>query len=371
MKWSVWKKIGAILILSILWASASGQNYYLVVGAFATEGEAITQFTSYLPENGRDTAYSVTGDNNVLHLYVLRSTNQEEIVTKTLALQRELEKNPFTIQNPGVTTSPSPETTLTTTIPVSASAGAAGEVTASSAHAPPKPRGQYFKFTVHSPAGTTVPGLLHRVDLKEGTVVDTHDPDTYIDILPPVESGKIPVIFGKFGYKEVYKYIDYNDPGSTPGAHLDAHGAWVIPYTAERLEEGDVSVMYNVSFNPNEVMMLPASRDDMDELVQMMKWNPNYVIRIHSHCNGRGKREIRMPGVPFSWFKTQAKTSIVASAKELTRYRAELIRKYLLENGIRDERILIQPWGASDMVVDDDGPYNHLNDRVEIEILAD
>lgn len=371
MNWSVWKKIGAILILSALWESASGQNYYLVVGAFATEDDAITQFTSYLPENGRDTAYSVTGDNNVLHLYVLKSTNQEEIVTKTLALQRVLEKNSVVAQNTGITTPVMPESAVIATTPVSASAGAAEEVTASSGDVPPTPRGQYFKFTIHSPAGAAVPGILHRIDLKEGKVLDTHDPDTYIDILPPVESGKIPVIFGKFGYKEVYKYIDYHDPSSTPGAHLDVNGAWVIPYTAERLEKGDVSVMYNVSFNPNEVMMVPASRDDMDELVRMMKWNPNYVIRIHAHCNGRGKREIRMPGVPFSWFKTQAETTIVASAKELTRYRAELVRKYLMENGIRDERILIQSWGASDMVVDHDGPYNHLNDRVEIEILAD
>ncbi len=365
------------MIVGALWEPASSQNYYLVVGAFATENEGITEFTSYLPGNGRDTAYTLNENSNVLHLYVLKTTDAEEVISKTMALQRELGSNPnpiatsteYKLTSPLVLPGETASATEEASGAGASSAGPAG--LAALGGVPPKPMGQYFKFTIEGPDGKARDGQLHHVDFKEGVELATFKSDTYIDILPPVESSKMPVVFGVFGYKEVEKYIDYNDPSATYGAYRDEHGAWVIPYTLERLEEGDVSVMYNVSFNDNAVMMRPESQRDLDELVKMMKWNPAYVIRIHAHCNGRGKRDITLPGAPFQWFENANTNTIVASPKELTRFRGALVRKYLLEHGIEDDRIRTYAWGSSDMLVDSHGPYAYLNDRIEIEILED
>jgi len=179
-------------------------------------------------------------------------------------------------------------------------------------------------------------------------------------------------VCGIFGYKEIKKEIDYADPSKTDGVYLDDEGAWVIPYKLERLQKWDVSVMYNLAFYKDAAFMLPPSKRDLDELVNMMKTNPNYVIRVHAHCNAKNNRKIIVPGKPSSYFDVEPSAiERKASAKELTRVRAELVKAYLIEHGIDKKRIKTYGWGGGEMLVDQNSVYSKLNDRIEIEILKD
>jgi outer membrane protein OmpA-like peptidoglycan-associated protein len=145
----------------------------------------------------------------------------------------------------------------------------------------------------------------------------------------------------------------------------------VIPYKLERLEKGDVSYMYNVSFYKDAAIMRKPSQADLDELVKMMQSNPYYEITVHAYCNGRSKREIIAPGESKNYFDMDGSVKVKGNAKELTRLRAEAVRSYLVDHGINRDRIDIYSWGANDMLVRSDSPNASINDRIEIEITRD
>jgi outer membrane protein OmpA-like peptidoglycan-associated protein len=252
-----------------------------------------------------------------------------------------------------------------------ASASSSGSA-ANAGGAPPKPVGKYFKFKIESPEGNPLSAQVHHVDFEKGRELAAYDANAFVDLLRPGQSDPMAVVCGIFGYKEIHKYIDYSDPSSTDEeAYVDAQGAWVIPYKLERLEEGDVSIMYNVSFYKDASIMRKLSQTDLDELVKMMHSNPYYEITIHAHCNGKNKREIIALGSNKNYFDVAGSIKVTGSAKDLTVFRAEAIRSYLVDHGVDVRRTKIFPWGGSDMLVKADSPYANLNDRIEIEIIRD
>ena len=180
------------------------------------------------------------------------------------------------------------------------------------------------------------------------------------------------MVFSRFGYKEVHKYVDYTDPSKTDNdAYVDAQGVWVIPYRLERVEAGDVSVMYNVSFYKDAAIMRKTSQVDLDELAGMMHKNPYYEITIHAHCNGKKKREVLALGAKKNYFDVDGSVRLTASARDLTALRAEAIRSYLVDHGVDPQRVNVFAWGGSDMLVKEDSPNANVNDRIEIEFTRD
>src|SRR6187401_149047 len=89
MKWSVWKTVFTT-VASGLFAPAFCQNYYLVVGAFATKNE-IREFTSYLPGQSLDTAYTTYVNGDMMHFFVMKTSSREMAFTKSMELQQGME----------------------------------------------------------------------------------------------------------------------------------------------------------------------------------------------------------------------------------------------------------------------------------------
>jgi len=359
----------------------SQKNYYVVIGAFATEKGDLKEFTSRLPENQSDTAYTIYRDENLLHFYLLKTSNRDEALDKTIRLQEVIngrdpqllnsfrdqdkrnESLEYTLQTPVMTRND--ETASSGTSDATAGAGVPVEKEVV------LPRGKFFKFQVAAPDGTRVLDNVHHVNLKDGRELGTFTTYGNVDVLRPSSSEPMTVVCGIFGYKEIRKDINYSNPEKTTGAFQDEDGAWVIPYNLERLEKGDVSIMYNVSFYKDAAFMVPTSQRDLDELVLMMKANPNYVIKLHAHCNAKGKRKILAPGTAGRYFDVEGAREIEGTAKQLTYHRAELVKAYLIEHGIGKNRIKTFTWGGTEMLVDEHGPYAKLNDRIEVEILED
>src|SRR5688572_10619530 len=179
------------------------------------------------------------------------------------------------------------------------------------------------------------------------------------------------LVCGICGYKEITQLVDYENPSLTESAPQDHENAWVIPFKLDRLKKGDVSVMYDVSFYKDAVIMLPRSQEELDELVSMMSSNPNYQIKVHGHTNGNNKRKIIALGKDRNYFDMKGSDQKNGSAKELSKQRAEAVRDYLVEHGIEKSRMEIMAWGGTNMLAGETSASAKLNDRIEIEILED
>ncbi len=355
MKWRVLKVVYATLVASVFSVSAFSQNYYLVIGAFSTEKDNVKEITSFLPGNSADTAYTVKTDNSTLQFYVMKSTHEDVVVAKSLQLRSE-------VSHPDEQALASSRSSFETS-------AASSDATGVSENIAVKPHGKYFKFIIADSNGDLIPGSVHQLNPFNGTEVERYQTDRYIDISRPAGRQPMELVCAPFGYKPVEKFVDYTSPWLTEGAFMDDRGAWVIPYSLEKLEAGDVSLLYNVSFYNDAVVMLPTSKTSLDQLVDVMKNNPDYAITVHAHCNGKNPRKIIALGEEENYFEVTGSKEIEASAKQLTRLRAEAVKSYLAANGIEPQRVKVYAWGGSNMLAKPTDPNSKINDRIEIEIL--
>ncbi len=349
---------------------AFSQQYYVVVGAFPAD-EGASERRGVVSDPMADTsAYTLSDTEDVLQFYLLKTSDKQSAIRKTLQLKSAFdswsETSPSTS---GVAFS----TLAAESAPETSSSAGASAVAANAGAVPPKPAGKYFKFKIESPEGQIVPGKIHHVDFDDGRELGTYNANTFVDLLRPAGSNEpMAMVFSRFGYKEVHKYVDYANPTKTDNdAYVDAQGVWVIPYRLERVESGDVSVMHNVSFYKDAALMGKSSQADLNELVAMMHKNPYYEITIHAHCNGKKKREVLALGPRKNYFDVDGSVRLRASARDLTALRAEAIRSYLVDHGIDQQRVNVFSWGGSDMLVREDSPGANVNDRIEIEFTRD
>lgn len=384
-----------MLLLCIFCASAAlAQQYYVVIGAFAVESNA-RKFTGYARNQRFDAAYKLNALRNLHYVYVMKTTNRKEAYAEAVRLQTKTE---FTdawvfygyLGNEAASEQPSPvsagpvqqqepvqeKKNIPAEIPGPALEEAKKEPaqiteTVNKSGLPP-PKGKYFRFRITTTDGRPVPGEVHHVDRVRQADIATYKTEQLIDLVSPPQNQPLTIVCGIFGFKEIVKVIDYNDPATSAEAVQGSDGEWIITYKLEPLKKGDVQVMYNVSFYKDAAIMTPQSKTELDELVNMMKLNPNYRIKIHGHCNGNyNKRLIKYPGKKKNYFSMTGAEDKNGSSKELSRVRAETIQNYLLDNGIDKSRMEIFAWGGTNMLVSETSTSARLNDRIEIEILQD
>jgi outer membrane protein OmpA-like peptidoglycan-associated protein len=127
--------------------------------------------------------------------------------------------------------------------------------------------------------------------------------------------------------------------------------------------------MENVKFFNNTALMAPGSETELDQLVAMMQENSGYEVRLHGHTNGDQERDIVSIGKSSNFFGSDvANAKTHGSAKELSLLRAELVKAYLVQQGIDASRISTKAEGGRAMIYDPSGTLAGLNDRVEVEI---
>jgi len=396
----------SILVILLIAAALTlhAQDYYVVIGAYRVQKYA-DAFTGYARNAKYDARQGVHENSKLTYIYVLKTANREDARRLTVHLQKNSEfadawlyKGPLTTKEAEtpVVTKPQPKeepviTPVEETKPVEQPKEEVKEPVDKPIEEPqekpatdpveepedkplPPAKGKYFKFVVSTTDGQPLSTTLHNVDRMQGRDLATYPSNTYADVHRPTDPAiPLTIVCGIFGFKEEIKIIDYNNPGQTPDATQDEKGAWVIPYKLERLKKGDVSVMYNVSFYKDAVVMLPASKEELDELVNMMKLNPNYKIKIHGHNNGNDKTiRITTLGDNKNYFAMAGSKSKTGNGKELSKSRAETIQQYLIDNGIDKKRMDIYAWGGMEMLVKQGAPSAaRLNNRIEIEIMED
>jgi len=178
-----------------------------------------------------------------------------------------------------------------------------------------------------------------------------------------------------FGYKRIDKFIDFDDPindSTRSSVHFQGDTV-IIDFELNRYKAGDYIIMYNVYFFQDAALMKPISKPELNELLDMLDENDKLHVKIHGHTNGNAYGKIiEMSEEDKNYFKLLPTNKVGKnSAKQLSLSRAEIIKRYLIENGISGDRMEVKGWGGKRPIVDKFHGDADTNVRVEIEILKD
>ncbi|MEM9389513.1 MAG: OmpA family protein [Bacteroidota bacterium] len=245
-----------------------------------------------------------------------------------------------------------------------------------------------FTFEVNSLADATVFFNLHNAQNKKDIIGDVQIVDgeraklinvvesgNYISLADPKNgTGKLMLIADVFGYRRAQFELNYYDPAddlAKSNVELLAD-VLLVNLDLVRYHVGDIVTMYNVYFFKDAALMRPESKYEIKSLLDMLQENEDYRIKIHGHVNGKHPGKIISKGESKNFFALdESNSERFGSAKELSLKRAELIRQYLIENGIDANRMEIKAWGGKRMIHDKHSSKAKENVRVEIEILED
>jgi outer membrane protein OmpA-like peptidoglycan-associated protein len=189
---------------------------------------------------------------------------------------------------------------------------------------------------------------------------------------PKSKSGKLILIGNSFGYRKIQHEINYYDTEKDtlqPDISLIGN-YYMVRFEMTRLHKGDIAVLYNVYFYNDAAIMLPESKYELNKLLAMMKENPTYKIILHGHTNGNGRGKIIRVGASKDFFNLTADDIVSenASAKELSGARAQVIKDWLVSQGVATDRIEVKAWGGSRMLHDKNSQNARRNVRVEVEV---
>lgn len=375
---------------------------YVVIGAFAVQQNAI-RFTSHAKSLRYDARYEFNANRGLYYVYVLDTRDREKALSEARRLRVESEfidawvyGGALNDDAPGVDINPVTEGQLGAvnhddTAPALADASGA-EVTASAtpaatqttATAAPAAPGRASREVEDAALGKrfifelfrandqkVVEGDVQVVDTDRSRRIATYKGNEPVRVASPAsKTGNITLISEVFGYRKVQHELNYNDPQG-PTVREDAEGNVIVPFELMRLQRGDIAVMYNVYFFKDAGVMRPESRYEVNSLLEMLRENPNYKIRLHGHTNGSAPGKIISLGDEKNYFSLTGTKEGFGSAKKLSEQRAEVIREFLLEQGIEASRMQVKAWGGKRPIHEKNSPRAEENVRVEVEILED
>jgi outer membrane protein OmpA-like peptidoglycan-associated protein len=379
-------------------------GYYVVVGSYAASRENIAQnYVEVLSRQGYKASY---GYNAVRKMYFVYLGEYNDLKSALRAMQKTRRTkfpDSWVRVVPGVvTTNPvgvvaPPETPVQPLTPENTSKPVAERapvretspaLQSDSARSEPEITDneeikQYERMTL----GNTEVFLSlfdarnHRIVNGEVQVVDTERAKALTKVKgneylvlpdPKSKSGQLTLICEAFGYRKVQQEINYPLPlADTVKPFIDLMGTTiVINFDLIRYHKGDIATLYNVYFYNDAALMLPESKFELNSLLSLMQ-EGSYRIRLHGHTNGNYHGRILSMSENKNLFSLEGSKNTVGSAKDLSRLRAEVIKEYLIENGIAADRIEIKAWGGKKPLFDKHSVNAKRNVRVEVEILSE
>ncbi len=368
----------------------SEASNYVVIGAFLIHKNAI-QFTEHVRNKCHlDAKFELNQNRNLYYVYVLDTDDRVQAINEAMRLRTEAEFtgawvyhgtfdkvdtqigdqesilgidiNPVTEQHIIDVTSddrPDPQNNAT--------------LHANELRTDQAVDGKNFFFKIFNETSNfLVEGDVDVIDIRRLRKMASYKGNTVVRVSAPMnKQDSITLVCEVFGYRKVQYHIPYNDP-EDPTITRDEQGTIIIPFELKRLRKGDIAVMYNVYFFIDADVMRPESRFEINSLLEMLKENEKYRIKIHGHTNGGANGKIiSMNKNSKSFFALSDAREGIGSAKQLSEKRAETIRNYLVSNGIDPERMQIKAWGGKRPLQDKHSARAQENVRVEIEILED
>jgi outer membrane protein OmpA-like peptidoglycan-associated protein len=219
-----------------------------------------------------------------------------------------------------------------------------------------------------------VDGDIDVIDTERSRLITKVKGNEYLVLPDPKsKSGQLSLICESFGYRKIQQEINYPLPlADTIKPHIDLMGTTiVINFDLVRYHKGDIGTLFNVYFYNDAALMLPESKYELNSLLQLMNENPNYRIRLHGHTNGNYSGKILSIGEDKDFFSLEGASQGIGTARDLSRNRAEVIRDYLISNGVDASRMEVKAWGGRRPLFDKNSTNAKRNVRVEVEILAE
>ncbi|MFZ1807572.1 MAG: OmpA family protein [Cyclobacteriaceae bacterium] len=213
--------------------------------------------------------------------------------------------------------------------------------------------------------------ITGKVDLvnESGRKISAYASNEIVQVMRADASGSIILACDVLGYRKLLFKLNYDNPFLTEGVKRGENEEAIVPFGLVRLQKGDIAVMYNVYFFKDAAIMRPESRYEINNLLSMMKENDAYKILIHGHTNGNAAGEIITMGDSKNFFSLTNTQDGRGSAKKLSEERAEVISKYLIDQGIEEDRMEVKAWGGKRPLYDKNHSLAQSNVRVEIEIV--
>lgn len=145
----------------------------------------------------------------------------------------------------------------------------------------------------------------------------------------------------------------------------------LLPAHLEGIISEDYIEYGSIGFYANAAVIHPSYKAEMTSLASHLKNDPTLELIIHGHCNGNAPRAIITPGILTRFFEIDTfHQQQSASAKELTELRAEYAKRYLVSQGIAQERIQTIGEGGEMMIYPPTSEHAHYNDRIEFELIT-
>lgn len=374
------------------------RSYYVVIGAFAIKRNVIN-FTAKAAKT-YPAKFEMNRSRNLDYVYIMRTDDKQTAVDEAMRLRgsssyddtwvyhgllgsdaditiRGRDINPATEQklrkvplSDNSESEKSAESDLIASTSQQSNEEIKEQVEEQVAVEPADPRAKSFWFKVsRADNNVTIEGDVDVIDTEKAKKIGTYDGNKKVNVSAPVNiDGGVSLICEVFGYRKVQRDINYSTPEGD-GIAVE-NGATVVPFDLMRLQKGDIATMFHVYFFKDAAVMRPESRYEVNSLVDMMSENPKYKIRIHGHTNGNASGKITtLTKDADNYFALNNTRDGFGSAKKLSLQRSEMMRDYLISNGVDAKRLQVKAWGGKKPIVDKFHTQAQANVRVEIEIL--
>lgn len=235
----------------------------------------------------------------------------------------------------------------------------------------PKPVGKpfYFKLKNTYDNSEVKSGEVHIQEAVKATQYQSFKPGEIVYLeAPKNKQGAYTLVTQVAGFSPIKTVFNFQNPAGEKGPD----GETIIELPVVKAKKGDYVDFNNVKFYKNASILQASAQNELDGLVDLMKENPKYEIRVHGHVNGTQERESFTRGPNSGFFATNPSADVATkgmSAKELSTKRAETVRDYLVSQGIEAKRVSIKGEGGKIPLYPEGGTLGQLNDRVEIEFV--
>lgn len=374
-------------------------GYYVVVGAYArSRGNIAQNYVETLKMRGHKAEYGFNASRNMYFVYLQYFETLKESLNQMTQIRKAPEfKGAWVRVVPGVITGKATPAKQESTPLVQAQPKAEEKkietpvTTADTAVAEEDwnvtdnpPIIQYNPMTLgntevflslfNKSKNQIIDGEIEVIDKDRSRTIKKVKGNEYLMLPDPKsKSGQIILVCEIFGYKKITQEINYPLPlADTVKPYVDLMGTTlVVNFNMERYSTGEIGTLYNVIFHNDAAIMLPDSKEELNGLLALMQESPTRRIRLHGHTNGNYNGKVITIGPDKNFFSMEGAVSGMGSSKDLSYKRAEVIKEYLVANGIAADRIEIKAWGGKKPLYDKMSVNAKKNVRVEVEILTD
>lgn len=366
-------------------AQSSLDEHYVVIGAFANHNNAI-RWTDNANSKNFSAQYAMNQSRQLYYVYILRTEDKRKAFSFMMKIRVETSYKDAWVfsgklgveaeeevveEQPIVEETPEEEPIITEVEEEDEPAIIEEEPVEEEIPEEPvveKPKGKPFMFKLVSEEEDVL-GEIHVLESPQATQYQAYNGNEVVYLTAPRNSeGAFIASVQAPGFRPVEITVDYNDP-AIYSSGFGPQNEIIIPIELVRSKRGDYIEFNKVRFFGNSAIFQPESRIELDGLVDLMKEQPKYKIMVHGHCNGKQSRNVVTKGNSNEFFETSTLNNRASvSAKELTQFRADLVKEYLVSQGIDAKRIKTKAEGGKAMIYPQGGTLSGYNDRIEVEI---